>query len=108
MNFSHINVDECTKMLQKETVAVVDIRDAMSFAKGHIQGAIHLDSTSLRHVVSLYPKDRPLVVCCYHGVSSQHAARYFIEQGFHHVYNLDGGYEAWESFITMALPEGGS
>ena len=41
------------------------------------------------------PKDRPLVVYCYHGHSSQMAARFLVDQGFTEVYNLEGGYEAW-------------
>ena len=40
-------------------------------------------------------KTLPLIVCCYHGHSSQNAAEYFSEQGFGDVYSVDGGYEAW-------------
>jgi len=28
--------------------------------------------------------DAPLIVCCYHGNSSQPASQYFVEQGFDH------------------------
>lgn len=39
--------------------------------------------------------DSPLVVVCYHGISSQNAAQYLHEQGFDDVYSLDGGFQAW-------------
>ena len=45
--------------------------------------------------VSESDKDIPLIVCCYHGISSQGAAAYFAEQGFREVYSLNGGYDAW-------------
>jgi thiosulfate sulfurtransferase len=38
----------------------------------------------------------PLIICCYHGNSSQNAAHYFSEQGCKEVYSLDGGYEQWK------------
>jgi thiosulfate sulfurtransferase len=39
--------------------------------------------------------DTPVIVCCYHGISSQQAAQFLIHQGFEEVYSLDGGFEAW-------------
>jgi len=39
--------------------------------------------------------DKPVVVVCYHGMSSQSAASYLNEQGFDDIYSLDGGYSAW-------------
>ena len=40
-------------------------------------------------------KEKPLLIYCYHGVSSQSAAEYFTEHGFSNVYSLEGGYTAW-------------
>ena len=39
--------------------------------------------------------ETPVIVCCYHGISSQQAAQFLIHQGYDEVYSLDGGYEAW-------------
>jgi thiosulfate sulfurtransferase len=38
----------------------------------------------------------PVVVCCYHGNSSQSAAQFLVEQGFTEVYSLNGGFEQWK------------
>jgi thiosulfate sulfurtransferase len=40
-------------------------------------------------------KEKPLVVCCYHGNSSRGAAEYFSQQGFKEVYSMTGGFAAW-------------
>ena len=45
--------------------------------------------------------EQPIVVVCYHGVSSQGAANYLIEQGFEDVYSMDGGFTQW----ALELPE---
>ena len=39
--------------------------------------------------------EQPILVMCYHGISSQGAAQYLVNQGFEQVYSVDGGFEAW-------------
>ena len=34
----------------------------------------------------------PLLIYCYHGINSKDAAEYFVNNGFHTVFSLDGGY----------------
>jgi thiosulfate sulfurtransferase len=80
---------------ESNDVQVVDIRDAASFAAGHIEGSTHLTNENLAQFTSSADIDRPLVVVCYHGMSSQSAANYLNEQGFDDVYSLDGGFSAW-------------
>ncbi len=49
----------------------------------------------MERFLSTADKDKPLIVYCYHGNSSQGAANYFFDQGYKEVYSMDGGYEAW-------------
>lgn len=74
---------------------VADIRDANSFAQGHIPGAFNVNNENLPQFIQDADLDAPLIVCCYHGISSQSAAAYLMGQGFETVYSLDGGYELW-------------
>ena len=41
-------------------------------------------------------KEKPLIVVCYHGNSSQGAAEFFASQGCREVYSLDGGFVEWQ------------
>ncbi len=41
------------------------------------------------------PKDRPVLIYCYHGNASQVRAQTFADFRFKKVYSLDGGYESW-------------
>ena len=96
MSFQHLSVDELKKMKSDSTpIAVLDIRDPVSFETGHIDGAIHLTNDNVQEHLAEMPADRPVVVCCYHGNSSQPVAQWLSEQGFETVYSLDGGYSAW-------------
>ncbi len=40
--------------------------------------------------------ETPVFVMCYHGISSQGAAQYLLQQGFEHVYSVEGGFETWQ------------
>jgi len=83
------------------TPIVVDIRDENSFNASHISNAIHLTNESLAEFLRTADMDAPVVVCCYHGVSSQQAAQFLISQDFTDVYSLDGGFTQWQ----MLYPE---
>ena len=66
-----------------------------AFAAGHIPGAQHLTNQNVAAFLAQGDRQRPLIVCCYHGHSSRDAAEFLAEQGFAEVYSLDGGFEAW-------------
>ncbi|PAU62566.1 thiosulfate sulfurtransferase [Pseudomonas sp. PIC25] len=83
--------------LREQGAVIVDIRDPQSFANGHIAGSRHLDNHSLADFIAHADFDRPLIVACYHGNSSQGAAAYLAHQGFAEVYSLDGGFELWRA-----------
>ncbi|BAN46268.1 thiosulfate sulfurtransferase GlpE [Metapseudomonas resinovorans] len=88
---------EQAQALREQGAVVVDIRDPQSFALGHISGSHHLDNYSLPDFIAHADFDKPLIVTCYHGNSSQSAAAYLAHQGFSEVYSLDGGFELWHS-----------
>ncbi|SEI61710.1 thiosulfate sulfurtransferase [Allopseudospirillum japonicum] len=94
--FKHIQAADAAKMMQKMHVTWVDIRDANSFQQGHILGAQRLDNTNVNAFLAQVDYQNPVIVCCYHGHSSQGAAAFLAEQGFDTVYSLDGGYEVWK------------
>jgi len=95
MNFKRISAQDCKNLLATQTATLLDIRDPQSFAQGHIDDALHIEQINIDTFVEEQPKSRPLVICCYHGISSQSAAAYFAEKGFTEVYSLDGGFEGW-------------
>ena len=96
MSFKTIHAAQARELLDADQATFVDIRDPQSFQVGHIRGAQRLDNDCLPQFLKSQDKSRPLVVCCYHGMSSQSAAQYLADQGFTEVYSLDGGYEGWK------------
>lgn len=89
-----ISSNEASELID-QGAAVVDIRDAQSFSQGRIRNSFNLSNENLPQFLTDADMDQPLLVCCYHGISSQSAAQFLIEQGFDAVYSINGGFEAW-------------
>ena len=105
--FAHISVLQTQQKLAECGAKLVDIRDEQSFSTAHIEGAVHLSNGSLQPFMADTEFETPVIVCCYHGVSSQQAAQFLIHQGFEEVYSMDGGFEAWRQQLpfTTGTPE---
>lgn len=93
--FSRISTEQTQAKLVAEDVQLIDIRDEASFQQGHMEGAVHVGNHNIQDYIREADLDKPLIVVCYHGNSSQPAAAYLHEQGFEDVYSMDGGFEAW-------------
>jgi thiosulfate sulfurtransferase len=103
--FAHISVQDAQQKLSDGFAKVVDIRDEQSFSAAHIPNASHLTNGTLQTFVANTDFSTPVIVCCYHGISSQQAAQFLVHQGFEEVYSLDGGFEAWRLNHTVSQGE---
>jgi thiosulfate sulfurtransferase len=95
MPIGNISIPDARVLLTEGDVTVVDIRDPESYGAGHIDTAVNVQDSNVQDFMADADRDRPLIVCCFHGISSQGAAEFFHRQGFEAVYSLEGGYEAW-------------
>ncbi|HCE4573825.1 thiosulfate sulfurtransferase GlpE [Vibrio parahaemolyticus] len=94
--FQHIDVQGAQALLEQGEAKLVDIRDPQSFAEAHAESAYHLTNDTIVAFMEGVEFEQPILVMCYHGISSQGAAQYLVNQGFEQVYSVDGGFEAWQ------------
>lgn len=99
-SFTPVNSQDALKLIEEGAV-VADIRDAGSFGHAHITGALSLSNENLQDFIDNTDFEQPIIVCCYHGVSSQSAAAFLAERGFEKVYSLNGGFEGW----ALGMPD---
>lgn len=90
-----IDVATARTRLDAEGSVFVDIRDPGSYAAGHIPGALNLGDHNVQDFLATADRGTPLVVYCYHGISSLGATSFFIQQGFEDVASMSGGFSAW-------------
>ena len=103
ISINEIDVQKVKKITENGSATIVDIRDSASFQSAHIPNAIHLTDDTVQEFISNTDKKKPLVVYCYHGISSQGAAAYFSEQGFQEVSSMAGGFESWRVSFSDSI-----
>ena len=95
MSFDCISVEDTKRLLEKDGVTVIDIRDVTSFSKGHINNAIHIDDINIDNFLNEKDKNETIIIYCYHGISSKSAANFFSQKGFKNVMSMNDGYAGW-------------
>ncbi len=96
MEYQEINCNQLQDLLASGDIIVLDIRSDDSYAAGHLPGATHLKVSALDEFCKRPDRnEQKVLVYCYHGISSQSAARFLQDAGFGKVYSLIGGYEGW-------------
>ena len=89
-----------------EGLAVLDVREPVEWAYGHIEGAVHIPLSTLPERVSDVPEGQVLVVCKV-GARSARAVAYLAQTG-HDVVNLDGGMLDWAASGRPMVSETGA
>ena len=103
--FKPISLNDAYVLLTTENTDAVllDIRDHQAFQLAHSPLAFHLTNETMIDLLNTVEFEQPIVVMCYHGISSQGAAQYLINQGYESVYSLDGGFTAWQREVLPTV-----
>lgn len=108
MSYHNLHAQEVGEFLTRPGAVVIDVRDPASYARGHIEGAQPAEESVVSALLRKRRLNPPVLVYCYHGNSSRDLAALLAEFGFTQVYNLEGGWRAWETLQTchdVALSE---
>ncbi|MHB9021875.1 MAG: ankyrin repeat domain-containing protein [Halothiobacillus sp.] len=100
--YQGINVDTALELFKRPNLLLLDCRTHADFTQECLPGAQHLTERNAGDFIQIEPKNRPVLIYCYHGNASQIHAQMFIDFGFSEVYSLEGGLLAWH---FAALPE---
>jgi glyoxylase-like metal-dependent hydrolase (beta-lactamase superfamily II)/rhodanese-related sulfurtransferase len=94
-----MSIDELRRRVEQRRtdVAIVDVREADAYAKGHVPGAIHIPRGQLELLVDRHfpdPATRVLAYCEFGKISTLAAAT-LRQMGFRSAIALDGGFRDW-------------
>jgi rhodanese-related sulfurtransferase len=80
-----------------EQIILVDTREDVEWARGHIAGAIHLGKGIIeRDIEKVIPdKDATVILYCGGGFRSALAADNLQKMGYRNVISMDGGWRSW-------------
>jgi rhodanese-related sulfurtransferase len=91
---------------------LLDLRDPIQFAKGHLDGALNIGLSQLRDQLGRLEAAKPLLVLSDDGQKGHLATRLLLGHGFSQVRNLSGGLVSLENYaragglkqLPLALP----
>lgn len=85
-----------TQLINRDNAAIIDIRAADAFKKGHIIDAQSISAKDIRDGSKKLDKlkSRPIIIVCETGMESQKIAAYLAKQGYN-VHSLTGGLRNW-------------
>lgn len=85
--------------MQEENVVLLDVRTPKEVAAGKIEGALEIDvlAADFEAKIQNLEKDKTYLVYCKAGSRSARACKAMEKAGFQDLYNLKGGYTAWNS-----------
>lgn len=83
---------------------LLDVREPWEFETCHLAGAKLMPMRSVPASVDQLDRDAEIVVICHHGGRSFQVAMFLEQQGFRHLYNLNGGVEGWARQVDPAMP----
>ena len=87
-------VDVARARNEHKKLQLIDVRPAVEQAKARVEGARQLDPAYQAELDAL-PKDAKLVFLAHHSSGAKAAARLFYDRGFHNVWYVVGGIDAW-------------
>ncbi len=87
--------------LPKDAGVLLDVRRDDEYARGHMEGALHIPLDELRSRLGELPQGKPFYICCQSGLRSYIACRMLMQHGME-CYNLSGGYRFFE-MVTKDL-----
>lgn len=90
--------DQFKKYLFDTQGVLIDVRTPKEFIEDHIENARNInfyDSRFMTRIKSLN-KDQPVFIYCRSGARSARAAKKMIKSGFSMIYDLKGGFLAWQ------------
>lgn len=99
----NVAADAAVTLINRSNALVLDVRDAVEFAGGHIADATHIPLAELAERLPELKKykNKTILINCQRGIRSAKACAILRKAEFTDVHNLEGGINAW---LAAKLP----
>ena len=99
-----VEPQQAVNLINKQDAVVIDVRSAEAFRGGHIAKALNVPAAQIKannlNLIEKY-REKPLVLVCETGITTNGIGRMLTKAGFTQVYALRGGMTEWR---TKNLP----
>lgn len=98
-DYQTLDVTEFKQKMQGDSIQLVDVRTPNEYGAGHIKGAINANVQDPNFPVDISSKtdtSKQIMIYCRSGARSARAAKIMRDMGYPVIYELKGGYLAWQ------------
>jgi len=89
----------------REAFELIDVREPFEYEIARIDGAKLIPLGEIADRMDELQREQPIILHCHSGQRSAQAVRLLQQRGFSHVYNLEGGIDAWSDQIDPSVPK---
>ena len=82
---------------------LVDVREPWEYQLCRIEESLHIPMNTIPARFSELDSETPIVLICHHGTRSFQVGMFLEQQGFKHLYNLQGGVNAWARSVEPGM-----
>ncbi len=93
--YTDIDINSVIDLMNDKQLSVVDVRENKERVTGYINNDIHIPMAQVIKQLDKFNKEQPLLIYCRSGNRSAHICRLLTKHSFTKVYNLKGGFLAW-------------
>jgi rhodanese-related sulfurtransferase/rubrerythrin len=90
-----------------EDYTLLDVRQPEEYTEGHLPGSVLIPVGQLHQRLDEIDRSKPAIVYCRSGVRAANGTGVLLNAGFEDVWNMDGGFMAWEGNVATGAPDAG-
>lgn len=94
----YISTNQLQEALKEQPLNIIDVRERMEFAMGHVPTAVNLPLSEFVSGYQALDKDKTYHIICQSGARSGQACLFLEAQGYN-VVNIAGGTSAWPGVL---------
>lgn len=83
---------------------LLDVREPWEVSTARLDGIVHIPMKDIPARSEELDDDAQIVCICHHGARSANVGMFLEARGFKHVYNLQGGIDAWSRQVDSSVP----
>ncbi|MEQ5841461.1 rhodanese-like domain-containing protein [Paraburkholderia acidicola] len=83
---------------------LLDVREPWEVTTAQIAGSVSIPMREIPARSEELEDDAQIVCVCHHGARSAQVAMFLESRGYQHVFNLQGGIDAWSRQVDASVP----
>jgi rhodanese-related sulfurtransferase len=92
-----VDTNGAITLMDDDDLIILDVREEKERKTGFINSTTHIPMGQVKGKLDMLDKNKKILTYCKSGMRSKTTAELLCKNQFNHVYNLKGGFDAWQA-----------